>query len=239
MDFAKEQVKNNNLWTSEYVDKVFNEFERFMIIKNIDGECSPSDDIDLMWHQIILDTELYLNYCIYKFNKIIHHKPSNAIDQKARKIRLEKTLKLYKEFFNEEPEQDVWNTLECGICFKIIDGKKNFKTNCCTNINYCQKCFDKLKKCPICQNEFIFCPDSYHIFIKQIQTKNILTINVLKTDTISILQSKIKDQTDIPEDQMKLIHNGTQLNNLNSNTLYELGIYPNTQIFVVLKLGGC
>ena len=109
MEFAKSELVKHYNFSANYVDKIAHEFERFMKIKNFDNNCSPSDDIDLLWHQIILDTEFYIDYCTRRFNKIIHHKPQNSIDQKERKIRLKKTIELYKNTFSEQPDKQVWN----------------------------------------------------------------------------------------------------------------------------------
>ena len=37
---------------------------------------SPSKEIDTVWHDFILDTKEYANYCMLKFGKFIHHVPS-------------------------------------------------------------------------------------------------------------------------------------------------------------------
>ena len=53
--------------------------------RSFHNECSPSDDIDILWHQILLDTEYYYNYCKKNFNLIIHHKPQNSLDDNKEK----------------------------------------------------------------------------------------------------------------------------------------------------------
>lgn len=127
MEFAKNELVKHYNFSIDYVNKIAYEYEKFMEIKNLDNDCSPSDDIDLLWHQIILDTEFYYNYCINRFNKIIHHKPQNAIDQKERKIRLKKTIELYKNTFSEQPDEQVWNVNN------NIDINTNTNTNTETN----------------------------------------------------------------------------------------------------------
>ena len=56
--------------------------------------------IDEMWHTFILYTRSYYNFCINKFNKILHHQPNSKI--KGSKIVTElpsqKELKLRKQF---------------------------------------------------------------------------------------------------------------------------------------------
>jgi hypothetical protein len=44
-----------------------------------------------------------------KFYKFIHHDPEDAIDQNARKIRLNNTIFAYERFFGSPKYLDVWN----------------------------------------------------------------------------------------------------------------------------------
>ena len=108
MEFAKNQVKLKFGWSTEYTNKVVLEFERFLLLKKDYEDCSPSDDVDAFWHQVILDTRFYFEYCMDKFGGMIHHSPQNALDQEARVGRLHNTLKLYRQVFKEEPDPDVW-----------------------------------------------------------------------------------------------------------------------------------
>jgi hypothetical protein len=48
------------------------------------GNLSPSEEIDTVWHNFILDTREYANYCVQRFGKFIHHIPSDkdcTVDQ--------------------------------------------------------------------------------------------------------------------------------------------------------------
>lgn len=55
------------------------EFCKFMILKNENygTRILPSKLIDLVWHQFILHTELYSQFCINHFGRYIHHRPLN------------------------------------------------------------------------------------------------------------------------------------------------------------------
>ena len=105
MEQIKENTMHENDWSIDYINKVFIEFERFMILKTIDDDLSPSLHIDLLWHNIILNTQIYYNYCYEHFNKIIHHYPINS--QLERDKRFTKTINLYIKTFNTEPS-DIW-----------------------------------------------------------------------------------------------------------------------------------
>lgn len=71
------------------------------------------------------------------------------------------------------------------------------------------------------------------IFIKTLQGKTI-TIEVKDTDTISSIKDKIRDIEGIPQDQMRLVFNGKQLED--NNTIADYGIMAESSIHLVLRL---
>ena len=78
---------------------------------------SPSKRIDLMWHEFILFTHTYEQFCHFHFKRFIHHQPD--IDT-ARNIRLyHKTKALYELNFGSAP-LFYWPKAEsctsCGPC---------------------------------------------------------------------------------------------------------------------------
>jgi hypothetical protein len=132
----EEQIAKYNNWTLVYTNKVIQEYERFMHLKSINStnislKLIPSDDIDKLWQYHILSTELYYNYCMNKFNKIIHYNPSNAINPfcllsnlNERREELLNTLKCYKLTYQNFINPEVWNT-KLTLCLSINDIEKN------------------------------------------------------------------------------------------------------------------
>ena len=98
-----------NKWTLDYTEDVFKEYQKFLYLRNINSNLSPSDDIDKFWHAHILNTKSYYDYCIKKFGKIIHHNPNDSLDEKARKIRYYNTLIEYTKVFGELKNTKIWN----------------------------------------------------------------------------------------------------------------------------------
>jgi len=45
--------------------------------------------IDEMWHNFILYTKYYQNYCLNKFNKFIHHLPTSKSTKEAHQIKMD------------------------------------------------------------------------------------------------------------------------------------------------------
>lgn len=218
MDYAKEQVKKNNSWTDEYVNQIEKEFERFIFLKSIDNECSPSDDIDILWHQILLDTEYYYNYCKKNFNQIIHHKPQNSLDQEARKLRLEKTAKLYKEIYNEEQNPIVWQKFNTNNNSTNILGNSEL-LNEINNIK--QEVSNDLKR--------------YMIFIKPYS--GTFALYVTKNDTIDYIKSEISKKIDMNKDIMRLVYSNITLEN--NYTLSYYNIYEHATLHALVKVKGC
>lgn len=63
--------------TIDEARELFEEMKKFLYICSINPKMStPSIPVDNMWHQFILWTKDYANYCQENFGKFIHHFPS-------------------------------------------------------------------------------------------------------------------------------------------------------------------
>ena len=141
------QIKHNYKWSDEYAKIVAFEYDRFMKLRSANENLSPSDDIDKFWHQHILNTKHYNNYCFTKFNKFIHHDPIDSIDQLAREKRLLNTKQAYINSFGPIVNNRVWGIMplkhdiptvnssnisiikvELMYTFDVYDEKRNFIT---------------------------------------------------------------------------------------------------------------
>lgn len=82
---------------------------------------SPSIIVDLTWHEFILYTRLYHDFCMDKFGRFIHHTPGGDASENQRKFL--KTLHYYILNFGEPP-QEIWGEIaqkewlesQCGSC---------------------------------------------------------------------------------------------------------------------------
>ena len=41
------------------------------------GDCPP--EIDPLWHEMVLDTEFYAEWCMENFGRFVHHRPNAEI----------------------------------------------------------------------------------------------------------------------------------------------------------------
>ena len=103
------QIKLKNKWSDEYANNVAFEYSRFLKLRSLNEQLSPSDDIDKLWHQHLLNTKNYYNYCFAKFNKFVHHDPTDSSDQQARQKRLANTIQIYVNTFGPINNKQIWN----------------------------------------------------------------------------------------------------------------------------------
>jgi len=101
-------------------DSLILEMVKFLNLIHLTGQkISPSYVVDLAWHEFILFTRYYQQYCNENFNRFIHHTPSANEDKNLYK----KTLNLYKLHYGKPP-QNIWetenntelNNTNCGAC---------------------------------------------------------------------------------------------------------------------------
>lgn len=72
-----------------------------------------------------------------------------------------------------------------------------------------------------------------NIFIKTLQGKSI-PMEVLSSDTIQSVKSRILDKEGIPVDQQRLVFNGKQLED--TNTIGDYGVTSDSSVHLVLRL---
>lgn len=100
--------------------KLLIELIKYLIITHESKEAtSPSYLVDLVWHEFILFTKYYHQFCTEKFGKFIHHTP----DAKANKTNFNLTLEIYKNRYGLPPENIWvdnsilnWDASNCGAC---------------------------------------------------------------------------------------------------------------------------
>ena len=84
------------------------------------GPLTPSQRVDDAWHELILCTGYYADFCDRHFGRFVHHDPGGSDDQNARQFR--ETLRLYSCHFGTPPDE-YWGhrpatapTADCGGC---------------------------------------------------------------------------------------------------------------------------
>ena len=112
LNLVKDRLVKTVGWTDDFVERVTDEYIKFIRLKLIYSEdvdeMSPSDAIDMFWHQHILDTKNYDDFCHYLGGNLVHHNPYAYYNQNERVVRIKKTITAYKTIFEEDPPIDIW-----------------------------------------------------------------------------------------------------------------------------------
>ena len=119
-------------WDQEYVDIVEQRYLRYLCMLYLDpnGSVVPTTDIDLFWHQHILDTRAYARDCQRVFGYFVHHFPYFGMrgeeDAKDLLSSFEDTKVAYRRLFGED------------YCMTVEGADP---TNCHKGPGNCHKCY--------------------------------------------------------------------------------------------------
>lgn len=115
LSVIKERFRLKNPY-GQFADILDIETRKYLYIcSKVQEDISPSMLVDEYWHAMILNTEIYSDYCLKSFGKFIHHKTSipssnGNIIKKYNQSYLT-TLYYYRDFFGE-PSQNIWSIPE-------------------------------------------------------------------------------------------------------------------------------
>lgn len=104
------RLSNENYWTKDFTAKAILEYKKFMYLAaTSEFMVSPSEIIDTVWHQHLIFTQSYTEFCNL-LGKQVQHIPSTHNKEDHQKFRQakERTHKLYGEAFGAQPEE-IWN----------------------------------------------------------------------------------------------------------------------------------
>lgn len=119
-------------WDEAYAAHVEDRFCRFLVMIRVNptGSSVPTQDIDLFWHQHILDTRSYARDCAEFLGYFLHHYPyfgmNGEEDERNLNTAFEETKAFYLEAFGENYTAPYAPNLEATRCHKCS--------------NYCHKC---------------------------------------------------------------------------------------------------
>ena len=107
--FTTRLAKENN-WTRNFTNEAIIEYKKFMYLAaTASAMVSPSEIVDIVWHQHLIYTKSYKKFCLL-LGKKIEHIPSTHDRAEAAKFReaKERTTQLYEQNFGEQPAH-IWN----------------------------------------------------------------------------------------------------------------------------------
>lgn len=103
------RLASENYWTTEFTRQAVLEYKKFMYLAaTSDLMVSPSEIIDVVWHQHLIFTQSYQDFCNLA-GKQIQHVPSTHNREEFDKFRQakERTIKLYESHFGPQPK-NIW-----------------------------------------------------------------------------------------------------------------------------------
>ncbi|CAL2075608.1 hypothetical protein [Tenacibaculum sp. 190524A02b] len=96
------------------------EMVKFLNLIHLTNEkLSPSLLVDLAWHEFILFTRYYQEFCLKHYQRFIHHTPS----ENENPTIYQNTITHYIKHYNQPPEAiwgtyatNQWEASNCGAC---------------------------------------------------------------------------------------------------------------------------
>lgn len=113
--FLEEKLLVENIFNSnDKYQEAFLEFKKFAYIakqnKNI---AMTSKSVDHVWHQFILFTRQYMDFCETHIGEYLHHNPSTSFE-KVSNLDVKRFISAYESNFGEIPE--IWNLQNRTLC---------------------------------------------------------------------------------------------------------------------------
>lgn len=103
------RIAKENKWTKNFTTQAILEYKKFMYLAaTSDKMVSPSDIVDIVWHEHLVFTKSYKNFCLI-LGKTIEHIPSthNREEYDMFKQAKEHTTLIYNQVFGEQPKE-IW-----------------------------------------------------------------------------------------------------------------------------------
>jgi hypothetical protein len=108
------RLAKENYWTKDFTEKAIEEYKKFMYLAaTSEMMVSPSETVDAVWHQHLIFTQSYQDFCQI-LGKQVQHVPSTHNREEFEKFRQakERTNKLYSKDFGVQPAGIwEWNTM--------------------------------------------------------------------------------------------------------------------------------
>lgn len=130
--FLKDKLLEKEVFKSEEeYNEAFKEFKRYVGL--IDAYDKPlpmlSDSVDEVWHQLILYTKEYGEFCEEKLGYFLHHIPEDKKAEKLAKMGFSRTdfIELYDREYGKIPE--IWGVSEKEYSEFKESRKKGEKTS--------------------------------------------------------------------------------------------------------------
>ncbi|ANF50687.1 hypothetical protein A0O34_09195 [Chryseobacterium glaciei] len=111
--FSKKLAKEEK-WSVDFTKKAIEEYKKFVYLCCVlPNGASPSEIVDKVWHMHLIYTQNYWEeFCPDILKRKLHHHPSKGgfAEKDKHQNWFSDTLKNYKEIFNQDAPEDIWNS---------------------------------------------------------------------------------------------------------------------------------
>ena len=140
-----DKISRKHDWTTSFAIKAVIEYKKFVYLGVIgDFHATPSKFIDVVWHEHILFTNAYANFCKEIIEYKFEHYPeliNVEAETEIYKAQYIKTIELYINEFGKLPPTDVWNVTKFDK-EKVAEDFMNLqKKNNTANLYYCNNSY--------------------------------------------------------------------------------------------------
>lgn len=121
-------------WTRQQVDRAIANYKRFLHLLYLYPHSTivPTQEIDEVWHQHILDTRKYDQDCQWLFGYFVHHYPyfgmGSDAEQQALETAFSRTQSLFVEQFGIDLTENNYDLHDA--CSAILKGQPNQPSGC-------------------------------------------------------------------------------------------------------------
>lgn len=127
-DFSTRLAKQN-FWTKDFTLDAIREYKKFMYLAaTSDNMVSPSEIVDVVWHQHLIFTQSYQDFCTV-IGKQVQHVPSTHSRVQFTQFKQAKdtTKQLYTATFGEQPKS-IWEYGSMYDSLKLEKSKYKLRT---------------------------------------------------------------------------------------------------------------
>lgn len=135
-------------WTYQQVDRAIANYKRFLLLLYLypNSVIVPTQEIDQVWHQHILDTRKYAEDCQRLFGYFVHHSPYFGMESDSAQYVIEtafsRTQKLFAQHFGIDLNDNSYHLPDaCGsiptaqpnqpsACIELKHPSLNYPTAC-------------------------------------------------------------------------------------------------------------
>ena len=123
------RLANENYWTKNFTQQAILEYKKFMYLAaTSELMVSPSEIVDTVWHQHLIFTQSYQEFCTI-LGKQVQHLPSTHNQEDFEKFRQakERTVKYYENNFSVQPKA-IWEYADMYQSLNLVKAKYKLRS---------------------------------------------------------------------------------------------------------------